>query len=163
MTGTVALLAAVVVLAALLVLGRGRLRVRLARVELRVARTWAGLDRALVRRAERAVALVDRPGPDPATALLVADAAAAALQPGLDRHAREQAESDLTAVLALTGLAGVETETEQVVLGRRLHNDAVVRARALRARPSVRALGLGGGRPEATPFEMAEAALGLRS
>ena len=49
----------------------------------RAERTWSALDAALVGRAQRAAELVRMPGIDPATALLVLDAAAAALEPDL--------------------------------------------------------------------------------
>ena len=43
------------------------------------------------------------PGVDPASALLVSDAAAAALEPDLSHHDRERAESDLSHVLEVVG------------------------------------------------------------
>lgn len=121
----------------------------------RVERTWAALDRALVQRAEAAVAAGARPGVDPATALLVAGAAAAALAPRLGRADREQAESDLTRVIELAGLGGLTAAGVAVVLNRRLHNDAVLRA--------PRRAGSKPGRVTLTPFEMAEPALGWRA
>ncbi len=75
------------------------LATRVDRAHARAERTWAALDAALVRRAQRATELVQTPGVDPASALLVSDAAAAALEPDLDHHQREQAESDLSHVL----------------------------------------------------------------
>lgn len=120
----------------------------------RVERTWAALDRALVQRAEAAVVAGTRPGVDPATALLVAGAAAAALAPGLDRADREQAESDLTRVIELTGLGGLTAAGAAVVLSRRLHNDAVLHPpRSVASKPGQVAL---------TPFDMVEPALGWR-
>ena len=72
---------------------------RVHRATMRAERTWSALDAALVGRAQRAAELVAMPGIDPATALLVLDAAAAALEPDLRRGERERAESDLSHVL----------------------------------------------------------------
>jgi hypothetical protein len=93
---------------------------------------------------------------DPATTLLVCDAAAAALEPELPRHLRELAESTLSHVLDLVVLAGVEREQERATLARRLHNDAVSTAVRLRRRRSVRWFRLAGWAEEPAPFEMAD-------
>ena len=79
------------------------LATRVDRANARAERTWAALDAALVRRAQRALELVVMPDIDPATALLVSDAAAAALEPDLSRRDRERAESDLSHVLDAVG------------------------------------------------------------
>jgi hypothetical protein len=50
-----------------------------------------------------ALELIAIPGIDPATALLLSDAAAAALEPNLSRRDRERAESDLSHVLDAVG------------------------------------------------------------
>ena len=129
---------------------------RLDRALARVQRSWAVLDTALVRRAERAVELARVPGVDPATTLLVCDAAAEALELDLPQGTREQAESNLSHVLDLVQLPGLELEQERTVLARRLHNDAVSTARGLRRRPGVRAFRLADPSAEPQPFEMAD-------
>src|SRR4029450_9820405 len=79
------------------------LATRVDRANVRAERTWAALDAALVRRAQRALELILIPGIDPATALLISDAANAALEPNLSRPDRERAESDLSNVLDAIG------------------------------------------------------------
>ncbi|CAA9371916.1 MAG: hypothetical protein AVDCRST_MAG75-144 [uncultured Propionibacteriaceae bacterium] len=140
-----------------------RLAARLHRAQHRVERAWAALDAALVRRAERAVELVADPRLDPATALLMLDAAQQTLEaaqqtsePTQDRCRREQAESRLSQVLAMVAVPGIEVEQHRAVLARQLHNDAVVTARALRHRRGVQLFRLGGQAEEPTAFEMAE-------
>jgi phosphatidylinositol alpha-mannosyltransferase len=124
--------------------------------------TWAALDAALVRRAQRAQELVLIPGIDPATALLISDAANAALEPNLSRQDRERAESDLSHVLDAInpmlqiGAGLLESERARVSICRRLHNDAVATALSLRRRYSVRNFQLAGRAAEPGPFEMAE-------
>jgi len=130
---------------------------RLDRAHYRVEGTWAALDAALVRRAQRAAELAGAVPRDPAIGLLVADAAAAALQPDLNPLARERAESDLSHVLALVALPGLAEETERLRLARRLHNDAVATARTLRRRTLVRLFRLAGHARTPEPFEMTEA------
>jgi len=129
---------------------------RLDRAHLRVERSWAVLDTALVRRAERAVEMARTSGVDPATTLLVCDAAAEALELDLPQGNREQAESNLNHVLDLVGLPGLELEQERAVLARRLYNDAVSTARSVRRRPVVRAFRLAGRAAEPQPFEMVD-------
>jgi len=138
------------------------LATRVDRAHARAERTWAALDAALVRRAQRATELVQTPAVDPASALLVSDAAAAALEPDLDHQQREQAESDLSHVLEVVGPAlttgpdGLVAEQDRASLSRRLHNDAVATARALRRRRVVRTFRLAGHAQEPQPFEMAD-------
>ena len=138
------------------------LATRVDRANVRAERTWAVLDAALVRRAERALELVLVPGIDPATALLVADAANAALDPQLSRQDRERAESDLSYVLDAIGPMlpsesnRLESERARATICRRLHNDAVATALSLRRRYSVRLLQLAGHAAEPRPFEMAD-------
>src|SRR5215216_3754511 len=79
------------------------LATRVDRANVRAERTWAALDAALVRRASRALELVLIPDIDAATALLVSEAANAALEPNLSRRDRERAESDLSNVLDAIG------------------------------------------------------------
>jgi len=102
------------------------------------------------------------PGIDPATALLVSDAANAALEPHLSRHAREHAESDLSHVLDAVGpmlpahCIRLDSERARTSICRRVHNDAVATALSLRRRYTVRILQLAGRAAEPRPFEMAE-------
>ena len=141
------------------------LATRVDRANVRAERTWAALDAALVRRAQRALELVLTTGSDPATALLVSDAAKAALEPNLSRHDREHAESYLSHVLDAVGsmLPGsssrMEAECARASICRRLHNDAVATALSLRRRRTVRILKLAGRAIEPRPFEMADGAM----
>jgi hypothetical protein len=146
----------------LALVGRRRLVRQLERARVRVARSWAALDAALRARAEAALAQVAGPGVDPATALLVADAAGAVLDRTGRDVLREQAESDLTAVLDLVALPASTARDEPVVLARRLHNDAVTRLRTASARRAVRLLGVRT-TPVPTAFEMVEPALVWRA
>lgn len=130
------------------------LATRLDRAHLRTERTWAALDAALVRRAQRALECASDPAVDPATTLLIIEAATVALDPDLDHQARERAESELTQLIGLAGLDQVELEAERSSLARRLHNDAVTTARRLRARRLVRVFRLAGHAGEPRPFEM---------
>jgi hypothetical protein len=129
---------------------------RLDRAHARAERTWAVLDTALVRRAQRAVEVARDPTVDPATTLLVCDAAAAALELDLPQQRREDAESTLSHVLDMVGLSGLELEQDRASLARRLHNDAVSTVRSLRQRPVVRTFRLAGFAREPRPFEMAD-------
>ena len=104
--------------------------------------------------AQAALEAARAPGVDPASSLLICDAAAAALPPDLDMPAREQAESDLRRVLALIPLAAVEPYQDRVELARRLHNDAVITALALRRRRTVVWFRLAGHAREPRTFEM---------
>ena len=81
------------------------LATRVDRANARTESTWAALDAALVRRAQRAAELSTAPGIDPASALLISDAAAAALEPDLSHDDRERAESDLSRVLEVVAPA----------------------------------------------------------
>ncbi|HEY9468579.1 MAG TPA: hypothetical protein VIQ76_03085 [Propionibacteriaceae bacterium] len=141
------------------------LATRVDRANVRAERTWAALDAALVRRAQRALELVLMTGSDPATALLVSDAAKAALEPDLSRHDREHAESYLSHVLDAVGpmlpgsSSGLEAECARASICRRLHNDAVATALSLRRRRTVRILKLAGRAVEPRPFEMADGAM----
>jgi hypothetical protein len=138
------------------------LATRVNRAHARAERTWAALDAALVRRAVRALELVWTPGIDPVTALLVSDAAAAALEPNLPPQERERAESDLSHVLdavspMLPGTpSGLDSERARASICRRLHNDAVATTLALRRLHAVRILRLARRAAEPRPFEMAD-------
>jgi hypothetical protein len=141
------------------------LATRVDRAQARAERTWAVLDAALVRRAQRALELILIPGIDPATALLVSDAAGAALEPNLSRHDRESAESDLSHVLDVIGpmfpgsADKVASERARASICRRLHNDAVATALSLRRRHTVRMFRLAGRAAEPRPFEMADGSI----
>jgi hypothetical protein len=141
------------------------LATRVDRANVRAERTWAALDAALVRRAQRALELVLMTGVDPGMALLVSDAANAALEPNLSRHDRERAESYLSHVLdavrsMLPGSSSrLEAECARASICRRLHNDAVATAMSLRRRRTVRILKLAGRAIAPRPFEMADGAM----
>lgn len=138
---------------------------RVHRTTTRAERTWSMLDAALVGRAQRAAELVMMRGIDPATALLVLDAAAAALEPDLCQEEREQIESDLSHVLdAVDPMlparpSELDMERARASIYRRLHNDAVSMALALRRRHTVRILRLARRSVEPRPFEMADGAI----
>lgn len=152
---------------------------RLDRVHRRAERTWTALDAALTRRARLALdlATMSRPAlgnqPTAATLLVVRDAAVAALQsPSIDpgRDAREYAESALSRALTEAllpevwrpevpevGVRGSVVEAQfQATVARRLHNDAVTTARALRRRRTVRVFRLAGHAAVLIPFEMVD-------
>ncbi|BBY42963.1 hypothetical protein MCEL_12580 [Mycolicibacterium celeriflavum] len=135
---------------------------RLDRLHVRYDLSWQALDGALARRAvvARAVA-VDAYGNGPEGKRLAALADAAERAP---RAARESAENELSAALAIvdpaslpqpltTELADAEA---RVVLARRFHNDAVRDTLALRERRAVRVLRLGGTAALPTYFEIVE-------
>ncbi len=137
---------------------------RLDRLHVRYDLSWQALDGLLARRAvvARAVA-VDAYGGGPDGKRLAALADAAERAP---RTAREAAENELSAVLALVDpaslpvalVAELADAEARVLLARRFHNDAVRDTLALRERPSVRILRLGGTAALPTYFEIAERA-----
>jgi hypothetical protein len=159
---TIEIVAMLIIVATILVWRITWLAGRVHRATMRAERTWYALDAALVGRARRATELVMMPGIDPATALLVLDAAAAALEPDLCRGDRERAESDLSHVLDAVepmlpaSPKGLASERARASICRRLHNDAVATALFLRHRFAVRILRLAGGTAEPRPFEMAD-------
>jgi hypothetical protein len=161
---TLEVIALMIIVAVVLVWRITWLATRVHRTTVRAERTWSVLDAALVGRAQRAAELVMMPGIDPAAALLVLDAAAAALDPELRHGERERAESDLSHVLdvvdAMLG-ANPELDLERVRarMYRRLHNDAVATALSLRRRHMVRILRLARRSVEPRPFEMAEGSM----
>jgi hypothetical protein len=157
---TLEILAMLIIVVVILVWRITWLASRVHRVTTRAERTWSALDAALVGRARRAAELVMMPGIDPATALLVLDAAVAALEPDLSQRDRERTESDLSHVLDAvdpilparpTELASERTRAS---ICRRLHNDAVATALLLRRRYTVRFLRLAARTAEPRPFEM---------
>ena len=137
---------------------------RLDRLHVRYDLSWQALDGLLARRAvvARAVA-VDAYGGGPDGKRLAALADAAERAP---RTAREAAENELSAALALVHpaslpvalVAELADAEARVLLARRFHNDAVRDTLALRERPSVRILRLGGTAALPTYFEIAERA-----
>ena len=101
-------------------------------------------------------------GPDGQGRRLIALADAAERAP---RSARETAENELSAALAIGRrgadcppalVAELADAEARVLLARRFHNDAVRDTLALRERPAVRLLRLGGHAPLPTYFEIAE-------
>jgi 8-oxo-dGTP pyrophosphatase MutT (NUDIX family) len=137
---------------------------RLDRLHVRYDLSWQALDGALARRAvvARAVA-VDAygGGPEGRRLAALADAAERA-----SRSGREAAENELSAALALVdpvslpvALVSELADAEaRVLLARRFHNDAVRDTLALRERPAVRWLRLGGTAALPTYFEIVERA-----
>jgi hypothetical protein len=146
---------------------------RLDRLHHRVETLRAALDAQLARRAAAAVEAA--PLLDPATGLLVADAAAEALAAGETRSetewleaggAAEEIENDLTralyvafgdpaevgvlreeAPLAVQSLELLAQACTRVQLARRFHNDAVTAAVRMRRKPVVRWTRLAGHAP----------------
>jgi len=146
---------------------------RLDRLHARVDAARAALDAQLVRRSAVAMELATCGLLDPASALLIADAASTARQAGDED--RTLAESDLSRALRaaldqpdqLEELSDsaegrqlveeLEAVGRRVVMARRFHNDAVRAARALRSKRHVRYLRLAGhARPPVT-FECDDA------
>ncbi|MBS4729359.1 NUDIX domain-containing protein [Mycobacterium sp. SM1] len=139
---------------------------RLDRLHVRYDLSWQALDAALARRAvvARAIAADVYGGAghtSPQGRRLVALADAAERAP---RNARETAENELSGALAMIDPAALPSALvaeladaeARVLLARRFHNDAVRDTLALRERPLVRLLRLGGTAPLPTYFEIAE-------
>ncbi len=158
--------ALLVVLAVLLLIGLWAYQTahRLDRLHVRYDLSWQALDAALARRAvvARAVA-VDAYGAGPEGKRLAGLADTAEQAP---RAGREAAENELSAALSLVDpvslpvalVAELADAEARVVLARRFHNDAVRDTLALRERPAVRWLRLGGTAALPTYFEIAEQA-----
>ena len=135
---------------------------RLDRLNVRYDLSWQALDGALARRAvvARAVA-IDAYGGAPQGRRLAVLADAAERAP---RHARENAENELSAALAIvdpaslpTGLIAELADAEaRLLLARRFHNDAVRDTLALAERPMVRTFRLGGTAALPSYFEIVE-------
>jgi 8-oxo-dGTP pyrophosphatase MutT (NUDIX family) len=135
---------------------------RLDRLHVRYDLSWQALDGALARRAvvARAVA-VDAYGGGPEGKRLASLADTAERAP---RSSREAAENELSAALALVDpgalpvalVAELADAEARVLLARRFHNDAVRDTLALRERPAIRLLRLGGTAALPTYFEIAE-------
>lgn len=135
---------------------------RLDRLHVRYDLSWQALDGALARRAVVARAVATDAyggGPDGRRLAALADAAERA-----PRVSREVAENELSAGLArvdpaslpLALVAELADAEARVVLARRFHNDAVRDTLALRERPLVRTLRLGGTAALPSYFEIAE-------
>ncbi|OBB93462.1 NUDIX domain-containing protein [Mycobacterium sp. 852002-40037_SCH5390672] len=135
---------------------------RLDRLHVRYDLSWQALDGALARRAvvSRAVAIDAYGGASEGRRLAaLADAAE-----GAPRSARENAENELSAALAVVdpaslpaGLIAEMADAEaRVVLARRFHNDAVRDTLALAERPLVRLFHLGGTAALPSYFEIVE-------
>jgi hypothetical protein len=138
---------------------------RLDRLHTRLEAARAALDATLVRRSSVALELASSGFLDPATSLLLADAAHVARggHSADGERSRELAESDLSRALraafaqpdfraSLIGqdgadelLAELESAAHQVFLARKFYNDAVAVTRAARAKPLARVLRLAGG------------------
>jgi hypothetical protein len=137
---------------------------RLDRLHVRYDLSWLALDAALARRAvvARAVA-ADAYGGSAEGKRLVALAGAAERAP---RSTREASENELSTALEHVdpatipvGLVAELADAEaRVLLARRFHNDAVRDTLALRERPAVRWLKLGGTAALPSYFEIAESA-----
>lgn len=146
---------------------------RIDRLHHRVEGARSALDAQLVRRAEAALELVTSGALDPATGLLVAGAAAGALDAGesAGEPGRETAESDLSRALQLAldcdlvvGLRDdavaaallerLRASCHRVQLARRFHNDAVTDASRVRAKPIARWARLAGRARTPQTFEM---------
>jgi hypothetical protein len=142
---------------------------RLDRLHGRVEGATAALDAALVRRATAALELAGSGLLDPATSVLLADAAHAARTAG--EHDREMAESGLTAVLRAVLADEVAAELrrepagaealedladawQRVRLARRFRNDAVSATWVVRRKRRVRWARLAGHAAEPTSFEI---------
>ena len=138
---------------------------RLDRLNVRYDLSWQALDGALARRAvvARAVA-IDAYGGASANSAGKRLAALAGAAENAPRHARENAENELSAALAMVdpvslpaGLIAELADAEaRVLLGRRFHNDAVRDTLALAERRMVRTFRLGGTAALPSYFEIAE-------
>ena len=145
---------------------------RLDRLHVRYDLSWQALDGALGRRAAVARAVAAQAYRDPAGVSaagkrLIAQADAAERAP---RATRETSENELSAALALVDVeklpaalpaalvAELADAEARVLLARRFHNDAVRDTLALRERPAVRLLRLGGHAALPVYFEIAERA-----
>lgn len=129
---------------------------RVDRLHRRVETSRAALDAELTRRASAALEYATSGELDPASSLVLADAATASLDaprtPAALRDAsdaddahRWRVESDLTRAMEVAlpdqdgpGLARVADAEHRVELARRFHNDAVVQTRRLRGKRVVR-------------------------
>lgn len=162
MVWLVVLLVVLVTVLALIGVWAVRTANRLNRLNIRYDLSWQALDGALARRAvvARAVAIDAYHGSAAGNRLsALADAAERA-----PRQARENAENELSAALAMVdpasvpaGLIAELADAEaRLLLARRFHNDAVRDTLALAERRPVRALRLGGTAKLPSYFEIVE-------
>lgn len=136
---------------------------RLDRLHVRYDLSWQALDSALARRAVVARAVAADVG---ASAFRRRLSTQADIAERADRTSRETAENELSAALARVDIAELPAALvaeladaeARVLLARRFHNDAVRDTLALRERPVVRWLRLGGRAPLPTYFEITERA-----
>jgi hypothetical protein len=146
---------------------------RLDRLHNRCEGARTALDLAMVRRSAVSYELASAGLLDPATSLLLTDAARRAKDAG--RGERDLAESDLTRALratigqpgfraSLNGAVGagelldeVEAAAHQVYLARKFYNDVAARTIEARHRPLVRVLHLAGTAKQPEFFEMDDA------
>ena len=152
---------------------------RLDRLHARVEGARSALDAQLVRRASVTLQLAASGRLDPATSLLLADAAHEAREADTDGGtaegvSREQAESDLTGALRAAFADPEQVEDLRadplgrdllrelaaaglrVQLARRFHNDVVRSARVVRRKRVVRYLRLAGHAPWPQTFEISD-------
>ena len=146
---------------------------RVDRLNVRVEAAHDALDAQLVRRAAVVAEIASSGIFDPASAVLLGQAAhEAQVATAVEREAAESALSqDLRAVLDEAGgaadlsedpvgrqlLGDLRQACDRVVLARRFHNDAVRASRDLRGRPLVRTLRLYGHSPAPRSVELDDA------
>lgn len=145
---------------------------RVDRLHARVEGARAALDAQLVRRASVALEVATSGRLDPASSVLLAEAAAEARE--CPPEERESRETDLTKALAAALDADAVSELRRDVVGReladelaaacsratlarRFHNEAVSSVRALRATRTVRWFSLAGHAAMPAPFEIDDA------
>jgi hypothetical protein len=147
---------------------------RLDRLHVRLEAAGAALDAQLVRRSAAAAELAHAGLLDPASSLLLADAAhEAQIAAQEDPGRREVVESELSSALRaavddedVADLAPtpqnalvdeLRSACQRVMLARRFNNEAARATLRLRRRPLIRRLRLAGGAPWPRPFEMDDA------
>jgi hypothetical protein len=147
---------------------------RLDRLHVRLEAAGAALDAQLVRRSAAAAELAHAGLLDPASSLLLADAAHEAQTAAAEDPARREiVEGELSSALrAAVGDEDVadlartphhalvdelRSACQRVVLARRFNNEAARSTLRLRSRPLVKRLRLAGGAPWPRPFEMDDA------
>lgn len=145
---------------------------RLDRLHHRVDTAYASLDAQLLRRSGAAVSIAGSGRLDPASTLLLGDAAIAARDSKQGPQGRTQAESDLTKAISATigskedlevlegepfgveAVAAMSESFHRAVLARRFYNDAVRACRAVRRQRFVRWFRLAGHTPWPQTVEM---------
>jgi hypothetical protein len=127
---------------------------RLDRLHTRVDFARAALEKELAQRSALVTDLAKTGSLDPASAVLLLEAADRARAAG-SLEDREQAESALTRAVHATGTDGeLSLAMRRVQLARRFHNDIVVSARDLRRRRVVRWFRLAGHAPMPATIEL---------